>query len=302
MDHGTAVEHGLVARYRSGRLEPDEEQRFEEHFFACAACQDELEFQRRLELGLQAMAAEDAGATGSKPTAASEREATPVAGGGKLLRFPSRPLVRYALAAALLIAPLALFAWLWQSRATLEREASVWRERAQRGEAERKALAVRLAQSERLAQEAQRGPKAQENAEGVVRMETRIAEALPPRAAEPLSRPLGEAPLLLLAHLRGGEPSATANRLDLRRAEGIAQIALDAGAATGFSSYRATLVDARGQQVYVGEALQPNALEVILLTFPRDFFTAGEYRLRLEGRRADGSLEEIERYRFEVVR
>src|SRR6185369_17014160 len=109
---------------------------------------------------------------------------------------------------------------------------------------------------------------------------------------DPVGQPMAGTPLLLLTHLRGTEPS-TANRLELRNAKGIVQLALDAGDATGFTSYRATLTDAAGKNLFSGDSLHPNALEVILLTFPCDFFAAGEYRLRLEGRRADGNFEEI---------
>ncbi|HXU31333.1 MAG TPA: zf-HC2 domain-containing protein [Thermoanaerobaculia bacterium] len=292
MDHAYVEEQGLVALYRSGRLDPDEEQRFEEHFFACAACQEELDHQRRFERGLQAMQAEDAAAPSVPETPAARPE-------GKLLRFrlPSRPAVWLALAASLVLAPILTFSWLWQSRAGLEREAATWRGRAQLGEAERKALSVRLAQSERLAQESD---------EKARQLETQLAEAqAPPSGKAQLGPPLAptaDTPLLLLTHLRGTEPSASANRLDLRKAQGIVQLALDAGDAAGFGSYRATLTDAAGKKLFSGDALHPNALEVILLTFPRDFFAAGEYRLQLEGRRADGTFEEIEGYRFLVVR
>jgi hypothetical protein len=285
MDHAYVEEHGLVALYRTGRLDPDEEQRFEEHFFACAACQEELDHQRRFELGLQAMQAEQEAApvpSESKPPAE-----------GKLLRFPRRPILWLALAASLLLAAALPFTLLWQSRAGLEREAATWRSRAQQGEAERKALAARLAQSERLAQESD---------EQARQLESRLAEAqAPPSGRDPLGQPMAGTPLLLLTHLRGTEPSPSANRLDLRKANGIVQLALDAGDA-GFASYRVTLTDAAGKNLYAADALHPNALEVILLTFPRDFFAAGEYRLRLEGRRADGKFEEIEGYRFRVVR
>ncbi len=285
MEHAYVEDQGLVARYRRGLLDPEEEQRFEEHFFACAACQDELDHQRRFELGLQAMQAE-------QEMAPVPPERKPPAE-GKLLRFPRRPTLWLALAASLLLAAALPLAWLWQSRAGLEREAATWRTRAQQGEAERKALAVRLAQSERLAKESD---------EKARQLETQLAEAqAPPSGRDPIGQPMAGTPLLLLTRLRGTEPS-TANRLDLRNAKGIVQLALDTGDATGFTSYRAILTDAAGKKLFSGDSLHPNALEVILLTFPRDFFAAGEYSLRLEGRRADGKLEEIEGYRFRVVR
>lgn len=285
MDHAYAEEHGLVSLYRSGRLAPDEEQRFEEHFFGCAVCQEELDHQRRFEQGLQAMRAEQA-----VPVPAESRPAAE----GKLLRFPRRPTVWLALAASLLLAASLPFALLRQSRADLQREAATWRGRAQQEESEKRALAERLQASD----------------EKTRQLESRLAQAqAPPSDRVPLGRPMASTaaptantPLLLLTHLRGSEPSPTANRLDLRGGEGIVQLALDAGEATGFGSYRATLTDAAGKKLFAADDLHPNALEVILLTFPREFFARGEYRLRLEGRRADGAFEEIEGYRFQVVR
>lgn len=296
MDHAYAEEHGLVSLYRTGRLDPEEELRFEEHFFSCAACQEELGHQRRFELGLEAMRAESE-AEAPKAGTAAEPDGSPPP--GKLLRFTRRPAALWlALAASLLLGAALPFAWLRQGRADLEREAADWRGRAQRGEAERKALSVRLAQNERLAKE---------NGERMRRLEAQSAGAssepgphTPPTAGTLPTAPTANTALLLLAHLRGVEPGA-ANRLDLGDSPGIVQLALDPGDATGFASYRATLADASGKKLYVGDSLHPNALEVILLTFPRGFFAAGEYRLRLEGRRADGTYEEVEVHKLHVV-
>ncbi len=296
MDHADILERGLVALYRKGRLGAEEEQRFEEHFFACAACQEELDDQRRFELGLQAMRAEDAvpGSGSKSAPAASEVLAADGVREGKLLRFPRRATTWLALAASLLIAAGLPFTWLWQSRSALEREAAIWRDRARQEEGARKMLSGRLAESERRAEESDR------NAE---RLRDQLAESQAPLPGrDPIGQPIAGTPLLLLTHLRGPEATATANRLDLRKNSGIVQLALDAGDASGFVDYRVTLSGAAGKKLFAADALHPNALEVILLTFPHDFFAAGEYRLRLEGRRADGRFEEIEGYRFRVER
>jgi len=60
MDHAYIDDHDLIALYDLGRLGPEEEGRFEEHFVACARCQQELEAARGLRLGLRAVAAEEA--------------------------------------------------------------------------------------------------------------------------------------------------------------------------------------------------------------------------------------------------
>ncbi len=294
MDHAEIEQRCWVALYRKGRLGAEEEQRFEEHFFACAACQEELDHQRRFELGLQAMRAEDAVPMPGSTAASAAVEALPPGGvrPGKLLHFPRRATPWLALAASLLLAAGLPFAWLWPSRSALLREAATWRDRARQDEGAKQELVGRLAVSERRAEESDR--KAQ-------RLRDQLAEAQAPSPGrDPIGQPMAGTPLLLLTQLRG--PQATANRLDLRKNSGIVQLALDAGDATGFADYRVTLNRADGQKRFAADALHPNALEVILLTFPSDFFAAGEYRLRLEGRRADGRFEEIERYRFWVER
>ncbi len=290
MNHAEVEQRGLVALYRKGRLGAAEEQLFEEHFFACTACQEELDHQRRFELGLQAMRAEEL-AAGSTP-AGSEVLLADGARPGKLLRFPRRATTWLALAASLLMAAGLPFAWLWPSRSALLREAANWRDRARQEEDAKHELVGRLAESERRAEESDRN---------VERLRDQLAQvATPPPGRDPIGQPMAATPLLLLTHLRG--PEATANRLDLRKNSGIVQLALDAGEATGFADYRVTLNRAGGERLFAADALHPNALEVILLTFPHDFFAAGEYRLRLEGRRADGRFEEIEGYRFRVER
>jgi hypothetical protein len=60
MDHQHIETHSLIERYHQGRLEPEEEIRFEAHLAGCPQCQDQLEMARDLQLGLRAMVAEDA--------------------------------------------------------------------------------------------------------------------------------------------------------------------------------------------------------------------------------------------------
>ena len=53
MDH-QEIENGLIFdRYLKGRLTPEEEERFEEHYLGCAECLDQLEAAQGLERGLR---------------------------------------------------------------------------------------------------------------------------------------------------------------------------------------------------------------------------------------------------------
>jgi hypothetical protein len=62
MDHREIEERGLVERYHRGDLPPELEARFEEHFFACETCQEQLELAADFRRALRSMAAEDAAA------------------------------------------------------------------------------------------------------------------------------------------------------------------------------------------------------------------------------------------------
>src|SRR5436305_2571678 len=60
MDHAYIVENSLIERYHRGLLDPEEEARFEEHFFGCPECTEQIELARSFGRGMKAMAAEDA--------------------------------------------------------------------------------------------------------------------------------------------------------------------------------------------------------------------------------------------------
>ena len=56
-----------------------------------------------------------------------------------------------------------------------------------------------------------------------------------------------------------------------------------------------------GGKVFEQAGLKPNALEALMITFPSAFFAPGEYRLRVEGVKPDGSAAEVGGYGFQVV-
>jgi hypothetical protein len=68
-----------------------------------------------------------------------------------------------------------------------------------------------------------------------------------------------------------------------------------------FVTYKATIARADGGTAFRTAGLKPNALEALLITFPATFFTPGDYRLRVEGVKADGSAAEVGGYPFRVV-
>ena len=63
MDHGKIEDDNVVERYLLGRLSDAETALFEEHYLDCAACLEKLEGSRRLQDGLQRIAAEEGART-----------------------------------------------------------------------------------------------------------------------------------------------------------------------------------------------------------------------------------------------
>ncbi len=278
MDHAYIEENGLVESYHRGLLDPEEEARFEEHFAGCPQCVEQLELARGFQRGLKAMAAEDLERTAQMQTAVALGLFAWLARRGRAAQWG------IALAALLLAAALPAF-WIAAGTYRQDAERRALQARVAAGEQSRRELAGRLAASEaRLAQAAKPA-----------------APTEPPRG---LAAPLTNTPVFLLSLLRGDEAKPAA--IDLAQTGDALALAVDVGASpgagAGFSSYRATILRGpRGNDTVFRQAgLHPNALEALMITFPASFFTAGDYRLRIEGIGADGAASAVGEYGFKV--
>ena len=223
MDHIYIEEHGLVERYHRGDLPAEEEVRFEEHFMACAECQERLALARSLRKGIRAMAAEDA-------------------------------VRRRALETGLL-------AWL-----------------ARRGHGARAGLAVAALLAT------------------IVTAGWLLLENRPPAGSAGVSPSV-----LVLSAYRDGGGGPGAVHDPGKTGERPLALALDVGEGSRFESFRVTIEDEGGKRVFVREGLRPNALEVLMLSFPADFFQPGNYRLSVAGLEAEGRAVELESYPFHVA-
>lgn len=273
MDHAYIESNGLVERYHRGLLPPDEEARFEEHFVDCPQCTEQLELARGFQRGLKAMAAEDA--------------ARAVVGAGLFAWLARRGrLAQWGTAfAALLVAALlpALLLLAGGRSERQERDARLAAERRSRQELER-----RLSESESRRSAERRD------------LEAKLAQVKPP--AEPprgLAGPLVNTPVFLLTAVRSND--AKPATIDPARAGDALALAVDVGEDARFDTYRATITKAGGGQVFEKSGLKPNALEALMITFPSRFFAPGDYRLRVEGVKPDGSAAEVGGYAFRVA-
>jgi hypothetical protein len=272
MDHQHVEANGLIDLYRRGALPPDEEARFEEHFFGCPECTAQLEAARGLQLGLKAMAAEDVARTAVQ---------------AGLLAWLARSgrLARIGAGLALLLAAALPVLWLLGENREL-RQARAGEER--RLASERQAAEARLAESERLRERERR------------ELEDRLAAAQKPDLSPPATpRPVVPAVFLLTA-VRG-EPDAPEATIDPGTVGETFSLAVDPGAAASYEAYRVTITDARGRRTFRQEGLRPNALEVLMITFPASSFSPGSYRLALEGLRPDGTAADLGGYPFRIA-
>ena len=288
MDHTYIEEHNLIERYGLGRLSPDEEMRFEEHFLGCVQCQEELEMERGFRRGLKRAVAEEAG------------ERAVVQAG--LLAWLAQALRRpqAGLAIALLLAVTLLpAAWFGRQNAELRQQSEAasneirnWKARYSGLQAERDEMQLQ----QTAAEERWDAEKS--------RLEARLDEitassepSKPERPSAPALDSLVNVPLFLLGKLRSED---AVNRVDPAPDAGYFSLAVDVYTDPRFLDYRLEITDTVGEVVWQQANLLPNALEVLLVTFQRGFLPPGRYRLTVSGRLESGALESIESYPFEI--
>ncbi len=285
MNHSHIKERSLIERYYLGQLAPDEEMRFEAHFASCPQCMEQLEMARELQLGLRAMVAEDA---------------TRMAQIGLVAWFTRR---RRGLQLGLILAALLVVTGLpmaagylvarggqWTTIAAARATADDWQRRYQDEQQTASELRQQLATSEL------RRKQDQSQAEARVTEDGKDGGAR--RGPRLLPQPLVNTPVFLLATLRADLPPAT---IDLGSIGDHLVLAVDAGNDPRFVSYRVTIADDNGTRLWDQAGLLPNALEAVMITFPADFFSAGDYRLTVAGLLPDASAVELNSYQYRVA-
>ena len=288
MEHTYITEHSLIERYHQGRLPPEIEARFEEHFVDCAQCMDELEAARGFERGIKAMVAEDA---------------TRVAAAGWLAWWSRLGRLGQL---GLLMAAVVIAAGLpsWWFRAETERLRVAANEALAASDSWRQQLEGERGQAAVLERQLEESESrwSLERTE----LEARINEALGAaergavRSVARLAEPLINTPVFILSALRstGAEPAVT---IELDGASEDLVLAVDIDDDARIESYRVTVNRANGERLWRRDGLLPNALEVLMVTFPTRFFSAGDYRLEVAGLTAAGDSIDLDSYGFRVV-
>jgi len=254
MNHAEIEEQQIVDRYVRGALPAEEAARFEEHFLSCPDCLDRLDLAESMSRGFKRAAGQDA------VRVAVVRQLAVVAWLARLGRSRQAAVLAMALLVAVLL-PSGLAVRrladrdreLATTRSTLEHERSA---AGSRGTAEAERLRTELEASRRdLAHEREQ-----------------LAQS---------RQPQGNVPILFLNAERGGGGEPTV-RLHLPSTPGWIVLALEIEPPHR-PSYRVTLRDAGGKEVWSGGGLHPDERDSLSLTLPSSLLAPGDYTLAAEG-------------------
>ncbi|MEA2561585.1 MAG: hypothetical protein QOH06_3089 [Acidobacteriota bacterium] len=264
MNHTEIEERQIAELYLMGKLPPEEAATFEEHYLSCQECLDRLEVAESMERGFKRAAGQDAARV------AATRQIAVLAWLSRLGR--SRQMAILAMA----VLVVAVLPGLLGLREVRERERELAATRSVL-EQERQKSAV----GSRTEAEAQRLQSELEASRNDLERE-RQARASADEQLEQARRPQGNVPILFLNPERGeGEPT---QRLHLPKTPGWIVLALEVDPPHR-PSYRAVLRDAKGRELWRGDGLQLNEMEVLSLSLPSTLLAPGDYTVEVDGRR-----------------
>jgi hypothetical protein len=285
MDHAYAEDHGLIDAYLRDRLSESEREAFEAHYFACESCMEQLEAASDFREGMLQAAAEDTARAVTARTRVGLLAGLALLSRGRRLALVGVLLLLLALPLALLVANRGL-----ERRLAAARTAPAPAANAQRIAG----LEARL----RALRESAAGERR--------RLEEELAKERQLRAAAGKETPAGpqvNLPLFALAAVRGGEEAGRepVNRVPV--AATTPSVLFTLGLATiDYGSYRASLRDAGGKEIWQARDLRPDSRDSLVILLPSRMLPPGVYRLAVEGVKSDGKGFAVAAYPFRVVR
>jgi len=259
MTHQEIEQREVIEDYVRGRLAPEERLAFQEHFFVCDRCFEQVQTMERFVAGVRHAA--EAGLL--EPQLAGRAEATVVPVWLNWLR----PAFAVTAAAALVLA--AAVGWLLlyrvpQLRTELARERQAQEQSQQQ---DRQSLDQTLAELQR---------ERQQRAE----LENQLAAA---RSATQPVPPGGPEPNLPLVMLEASREAGAANQLALTARAKSVVLWIDPGPGADFGSFRLVVQTPEGQTVQTVEGLRRNSYGALAVSLPAQLFQGASYRLKLYG-------------------
>lgn len=277
MTHQQIQDNEVIERYVRHQLTGAERQAFQEHYFACDECFDQVQISARFIAGVRE--ASRSGALAAESDKRGDRSAI-LAG----LFFPNwiRNWAVPALAMSFLLAAVLLGLWGLSVRRENQRLALQAREQSraveelQRSEAKIRELeASGTASQEQLEVLRKENERLKEEVAAIARQrDTQVAQVRTPSANVPVINiyPIGD------AQRSGG--ASEINQLKLP--SGTTKFVLIlSDFQSGLSNYRLELTDSSGRIAERRAGLKPNRNGEISVTLNRSLFSAGQYRLKL---------------------
>ena len=274
MTHQHIQDSEVIERYVRQQLTPDERQAFQEHYFACDECFDQVQMSARFIAGVRE-------ASRSGVLAAESEQRAPIL---PALFYPNwiRNWAVPALAMSFLVAALLLGTWAFSVRREnqrLAREASAQgriAEELQRSEAKIRELeAGETASKEQLQALKKDNERLKDEIASAARQrETQVAQVRQPDANLPVINiyPLGD------TQRSGGSGEINQLRLPQRAAKFVLLLS---DFEPAYTNYQLEITDTTGQVVMRRARLKPDRQGEISVLLNRRQFSAGQYRLKL---------------------
>jgi hypothetical protein len=289
MEHSYIEEHNIADRYLSGKLSPEEQMRFEEHFVDCTQCLDRLEPTDDLRAGLKTIAAEEA-------LRARAGLQIGVAGVAGLLARAARlsRARRAALLTGLILAialPMALLILEWSSA--------------------RRELAQAKQTSSELQRKYEEGEQAARDLVNEIQSRERQSSAQRDMLAAQLERERADRsrglqsdiPVFALSLARSSDDdlSQPVNRINFSSSSKLIILLLELDPNPDIQSYRATISTADGQSIWSRSGLKLSSQDALALSLNTSLLKPNNYLLTLEGLTAQGRYAPVAKYTFRAL-
>lgn len=287
MDHQQIEQSGIVERYVQRQLAPDERLAFQEHYFACDECFEQVQSMARFVAGVQ-----NASRTGL--LSAKEERAGSSSWFGRF-----NPVFALSVALSLLLAAVALWLWLWKVPAYQQ---ELVRERQTREESERN-----LATARSQADEAQRQLEIEraERAKLVEQLEQRKPGERPspdlpgPDLPGPDLIAQANIPTVTLESTRDSQGTANQLTIPANTQSAIFRISVEPG--NRISSFRVQIFSRTGALVQTVGNAKPSHPGILTISISSKNLQSGQYVVKVYGS-AGSNTELLGEYDLSVVR
>lgn len=287
VNHRYIEESSIADHYVLGKLTPEEQAQFEEHFVDCQECLDRLETTGNFRRALKRAVAEDA---------AGWRVYTQVGLFAWLMRRNRWQRAGILITASLLlIVPTAfLVSKITRARAELEQARKASADWQRQYEDQQRATSG----LEKELQEARINLREQRN-----QLETRSERELPRRADQgPINHVASQigVPVFALSVVRSDESTNPTTRISIPRSTRSIVLSLELENNSEAQSFRVTVSTAANRIIWKGSNLKPHSSDMLRINLNTNLIQAGDYQLTLEGLTRDGRYIPEGKYSFRV--